>query len=814
MSQPPLDVLEQLTLSDIASWQVSNKAKDQPKMLATLPALQRGAVWKPRQIENLWDSLMRGFPVGSFLVAPYGAGDLGSQVMQHALGQDGRHYTHYLLDGQQRATAIALGFVDPTEDDPSALLWLDLHPETGKADDREFVFRVITRFHPWGFSRTNAESRLEARKIREAFEAFKLAATKSEENGKLQEATPSEFPLKHAWPWDAIAPVPVAFLWNAEKPEDLLKSLERLPYWNSEKPPKWKTLVQSAIEGDAQEDAQGLANRLKEVLKRFRELEGYEVPVLTVAMDAKTPEDKNSTSEERPDHIETLFVRVNSGGTPLEGEELIYSILKSEWPDAPRFIEGLAHRLASPARTVVLAARLILARIQKDQGRIDRQPPVPDVTLFRRLLRGAEKASYPDFKKKLDSVLFQGTGTRAFDAVHRFLTMDEPSESGGQRDYRLHPYLAADLARGSGGHEIMILLLRWADRLSEFNSDPNSLDEDTHRRTLGFITALAWFGLDARECVSRLWKDLQTCEGVEALQGFFNAERFQRLIRRDKGQGVILIPPVPAEVFSQSLDELYSVIKKKAWADTNSRYWKGTDFYRNYNKNALNRWVTEVIYPLWDEEQREEVDAWWIDRIWADRRFLIYAQRGWLKQWFRDYDPTVPGAADTNRPWDYDHIHPNSHIYGQWYLPAFLKRLHGSNGNFRAWPMEANRSDQDLAPEFKLRVPTPHERRYGLASDEALRAASFIKEGEELKLWRKSVPAEGRNKNYLSSSDNRKYKDNHLALVRAITLRLGAIYAEWFDNLKVGDLLPKTRQGGSGGDNRPWMDSLRADTES
>ena len=32
-----------------------------------LPAIQREFVWKPDQIEKLFDSLMRGYPIGAFL---------------------------------------------------------------------------------------------------------------------------------------------------------------------------------------------------------------------------------------------------------------------------------------------------------------------------------------------------------------------------------------------------------------------------------------------------------------------------------------------------------------------------------------------------------------------------------------------------------------------------------------------------------------------------------------------------------------------------------------------------------------------------
>jgi hypothetical protein len=84
----PIMAVHHYTLDKIADWQTRDM----------LPALQRGFVWKPSQTENLWDSLLRRFPVGSFVLVP-------SENSSSAQFQ--------LLDGQQRATAIAFGFDDP-----------------------------------------------------------------------------------------------------------------------------------------------------------------------------------------------------------------------------------------------------------------------------------------------------------------------------------------------------------------------------------------------------------------------------------------------------------------------------------------------------------------------------------------------------------------------------------------------------------------------------------------------------------------------------------------------------------------------------
>ena len=58
-----------LKLKHIASWQVSGLETDCSNIIARVPSLQRGAVWEPQQIEMLWDSIMRGFPIGAIVIA-------------------------------------------------------------------------------------------------------------------------------------------------------------------------------------------------------------------------------------------------------------------------------------------------------------------------------------------------------------------------------------------------------------------------------------------------------------------------------------------------------------------------------------------------------------------------------------------------------------------------------------------------------------------------------------------------------------------------------------------------------------------------
>ena len=88
-----------------------------------LPAIQREFVWSDKQIENMFDSLMRGYPIGSFLfwqIQPDKLSDFQFYRFMDKYHQ--RDYSHnepiYLtgeqsktavLDGQQRLTALNIG---------------------------------------------------------------------------------------------------------------------------------------------------------------------------------------------------------------------------------------------------------------------------------------------------------------------------------------------------------------------------------------------------------------------------------------------------------------------------------------------------------------------------------------------------------------------------------------------------------------------------------------------------------------------------------------------------------------------------------
>ena len=49
-----------------------------------LPAIQREFIWKPEKICSLFDSLMRGYPIGSFLFSRLGTDSQAAYAFPHA----------------------------------------------------------------------------------------------------------------------------------------------------------------------------------------------------------------------------------------------------------------------------------------------------------------------------------------------------------------------------------------------------------------------------------------------------------------------------------------------------------------------------------------------------------------------------------------------------------------------------------------------------------------------------------------------------------------------------------------------------------
>ena len=314
------------SLKEVASWTASNSE-------VAIPALQRGLVWKPNQVELLWDSILRGFPIGSFML---------SDVVEK--GQSGKYY---LMDGQQRYNAISIGF--NTVPNARAVLWIDLEPPTNKNSTRLYWIKATTIPHPWGFKNDDDCNRLNTYEKRQAIEKFEL-------QGNIYNR---EFSLKETWPVEAKCPIPLWCLLYASIDTDdpdafLNKSIELFMATDF----SYRNKI-------------NISNNEKDYLKNtlfpaFEALNDYRINCNHLSKEVMEAETKEDTIEQTT--LEVLFTRLNTGGTAISRDDLNYSAIKAYWPSIKDTNDKLAEKYMSPSKLVMLAFRLALTDAEKDDN--------------------------------------------------------------------------------------------------------------------------------------------------------------------------------------------------------------------------------------------------------------------------------------------------------------------------------------------------------------------------------------------------------------------------------------------------------------
>ncbi|MCX6627629.1 MAG: DUF262 domain-containing protein [Candidatus Solibacter sp.] len=761
--------LRSLTLEDIASWSLPGDASlGKCEVHAALPALQRGSVWKPSQVERLWDSLVRGLPIGAFLLSEFSA-DLGTRPLRGSKVQ--RDPTHHLIDGQQRALAIGLGFLDIWRgEDPEPdrhALWVDLAPPK-LSDDREFLFRVITLSHPWGYKKAAPEERLSAEHCRQAMNYYEHACPKDLRQQITFRA--GKIRLRLCWPHDAEAPVPVRLLLEAVRTSDareaLRQSVSKLSIWRDETKRKF---IEKRLDGNFFDHLVGGCQYALDASSR--------IPGIVLPRTQFLQNTARSGDDGEGGVVESLFARINSGGTVLTGEELSYSILKAVWPGCYKLVEDLGRNRMPPSRLVALATRLVLSMPDADYP-----PAVPDVARFRRLVHGRDPA-HRGFKHDLAHFM-EKRAPDLFERADRLLTL-KPDNG---RSFCLPPMLSAELASSAKSSHIYFLLLCWLNEHFDNWTEPG---EEEHRRLLGAVTLLSWFASDHKACLDALWRHRRS---------FFKNTwiRSECFPLRGDNQKFRLVPMMPPRVLTNCLGHV--VTKARGLKTYGSDFWNGWDWYYHlsgdlgHNDDDPRRWYahsenTPFGKGVEDRRVRQE-EAWniFIDKLSEKRQLLYYAQRSWIVKWFPDFDPaSLDGLEDTNSPWDIDHIHARRYIENRWSIPQVLKVWHGTIGNLRVWPLEANRADQAISPAMKLKRVWPEENKYQITTPEAVREASFISDAQYA-LWVESVPEDGPQQ-YLSNNGQEEYHEHRINLLKAIVCRVEALYQHWYDELRIGRLL-------------------------
>jgi hypothetical protein len=261
-----------------------------------LPDIQRSFVWDEDQIHDLFDSLVRGYPIGSLLFWNAIGGDEEERslvyhkfVRHHRKGQhlapqtklDAGKEKTFVLDGQQRLQSLYLG-LDGTYEGRE--LYVDLMGGT-TSEDREKNVAYYVRF---------------------------LGSRNDLKDSNRLMVRVKDF----------------VFL-----PQERFTTYRR------------RALEESGLEpgSDAYEKAREVLDQVRGKL-----LQPEVIPIITIDAQARSADECKSLDE-----VAEIFVRVNDGGTKLSRMDLIFSLMKSWWIGASEAIEGLCQVLNSSGEFAV-----------------------------------------------------------------------------------------------------------------------------------------------------------------------------------------------------------------------------------------------------------------------------------------------------------------------------------------------------------------------------------------------------------------------------------------------------------------------------
>ena len=306
------------SLKEISSW--SNEST-----IVSIPGIQRGLVWKPSQVELLWDSILRGFPIGTF-------------TLSESDTEESKNSRYYLMDGQQRFNSIALAFDDST--DNSSILWIDIAPTIPKSSTRKFMVRLTTMAHPWGYQGDDNCSVLSTQDKRTFLDKI------GRESVYKTALTPRE-----SYPFKSNKPIPLSWMLNAptEKAESFIAYLNKKLE---------ETSLPLPCKQFSEEDIKTLGSYYYGI---FRAVKLYRVGVSIISPKAIDKETEENKQTEQPEALEVLFRRIGTGGTQITQEELNYSAIKAYWPKELREEnDRVAQKYMNPERLVRLAFRLAL----------------------------------------------------------------------------------------------------------------------------------------------------------------------------------------------------------------------------------------------------------------------------------------------------------------------------------------------------------------------------------------------------------------------------------------------------------------------
>ena len=728
-----------------------------------LPMLQRGSVWKPHKVLDLWDSLLQGMPLGAMMKSTVSAGTKAFNLTTRETVVVEKDAIS-LLDGQQRTLAILSGWPEIEEKlQRPVVVWIDLFDEKPQG---EYLFRLIatTRTQPFGYERSgmggSTLAKLKTSKRRLANWMYNIKEAESSNDWVWGLWKNDDF-----MPWEAVCAIRISEL-ISELPagesniqqyiEDIIKK-RVLNFSNFAKhgiasvSKNGEEVIPEDIQNSIKKHFHDKAERLKHLInedEKIKMLSHKLTQALKCLTKASFPlipindgllDDVNDEQNDPP--LAVLFKRIGSGGEKLSDEDYIFSLIKHRLETAHDLVEKLLKEksisaLYTPNMLVISAVRMTLMSLRKDKADDD------------------NKLGYAD-KPKMNKIEFAKLVRKNSDNENNFITkFDQMIGDDGGYTKAIKSVLSAvayssdDLKVGLPKHSLpWVVELPLFDILIAWACKVKSNESLVKNAGFKMVRFLLW----GRLCINDKLK--ASVLGIKYLDES-NSEEFPEcaLIKLFLEEKVANSLPSP--------DKLADIPRLVSSEGESAQLVGWSRFTADSQASA----------------EKEIYRRWWGNRY--HHAMLLWLQREYVYLKF-ELLPALAGMEDET-PFDFDHILPYKY-WGDFRGPNGTPELLQSNdqaktcignaiGNVRVWDSIDNRSDGDMLPYRKLEK-TPSDQRYSLVDPDTEKwFASDFNGDDPWEYWK----------------DQQRVKN----FQQAVEQRSFSLYKRFYEDLKFDEVFP------------------------
>jgi len=355
--------------------------------------------------------------------------------------------------------------------------------------------------------------------------------------------------------------------------------------------------------------------------------------------------------EESTDENPTLFVRTNSSGTTLTGDDLIYSIYKSIFPEAKNLIENIGINFITPTQVLSIVSRIVASDLEN--------------TLY------VKKMNVKDFQRRIRDEEFKGNlrtliESNEIEALFKHAIDILSCKHNSLLDGEIPPVIIKHFIKRD--QDLFLFFVYW------LHVNKMSISEKMQLKMVAKIFSFVWFDFSN---VPLLWKENITN------QSFWN-EPLNELFWWNGEHGIhfLIKPQLLRDYYSLSqIENLFKTDDKHKWGLWEEGVGKKILHYYNQIKPTQDISLEIANRYFWE----------FIGKIQHNKQLVLFAQRNYINSTFKEFNQ-MDEIEDTNVPWDWDHIYPSEWVYRKVYCNRAIKDWNNTNGNFRAISLEHNRS--------------------------------------------------------------------------------------------------------------------------